>query len=183
MVNRIFTTIFVCWFSFFCMADDVDALNEIRAAQAHAYGSVYSKLEDKAQLILKQNEATSDRAWWHHAIHLISRFTYQLLFIVAVWFLIYTWWYCSAYYIVLGIVLSIITGFLLSLSYYESRLSWGIIKASPASVYIGPDTRYPLCGTLGFLTEVPVHKTHNDWIFVGGRIRGWISSQDIGYRE
>ncbi len=183
MVNVIFATLFVIFSLGLNANEDVDTLLNLRQSQSQAYGTTYTQLEAKVQALLQKHSATSSRSWWQHAIHRFSRLSLQILFILSVWFLIYAMYYFSAQWRLVGIFFTFLTGFLLSLSYYESRLSWGVIKASPASIYMGPDTRYPLCGTIGFLNEVTMIKKHQEWVLVGGHIRGWIRNQDIGYRE
>jgi hypothetical protein len=162
---------------------EIETFQAIRRAQKDACGSQYNQLEQQAQTLLRSNHSYSERVWWHHTIHCVSRLLLQIFFILSVWFLFYALWYWSIPRLITALFLIIATGFLLSLSYYESRLKWGIIQTPSASVYLGPDTRYPLCGTLELFTEVPIQAHQQGWVFVNGRIRGWIKNQDIRYTE
>lgn len=118
-------------------------------------------------------------------VRVIPPMIFQLLMVLGLCLLFFysKWWYYGVHgkSLILGACcITVLCAAGMYLQYQERQGNRGVVVATCAPVYSGPDTQFHERGMLAQATEVAIHKTAGSWYKVAqGDTSGWVMADAI----
>jgi hypothetical protein len=164
----------------------VQTVKELRNVQRRAQKEDVLKIDTFVDELKESAKTSTHKRYSPFIMSFYSVFlalpwmVWQIFFIALWWALLFCGSLVSMRYRILLLALFISAGLVVLGGMYVRDGEWALVKKPQVTMYIGPDTEYPVKVTLFFLEEVYPLKNKERWYYVWSPLgSGWIEKENV----